>query len=248
MCQIPVRALQFWVRLWHRRIISHQHVQNAGRCVCPTCLQSSSRVTPKCGIQAMASAGAILEGHSELCVVQYWLHSANHADQQQARWPGGMVTGDFQTLPEGRSRLRQHSRTFCSDQGPPRKSRKKLQVIICVLLVELCERFTFFGIVCNMILFCTVKLGYGNYLAAAVNLCFVGASTLTPVLVGWFAETCLGRTKVLYLCAFLHFFGKTLWAKGWHMLSDVMKFWTIFFIMLFKKNLFLCIFSLSQLL
>uniref|UniRef100_A0A672GKT0 Solute carrier family 15 member 5 n=1 Tax=Salarias fasciatus TaxID=181472 RepID=A0A672GKT0_SALFA len=92
-------------------------------------------------------------------------------------------------------------------QRPPRKSRKKLQVIICVLLVELCERFTFFGIVCNMILFCTVKLGYDNYLAATVNLCFIGASTLTPVLVGWFAETCLGRAKVLYLCALLHFFG-----------------------------------------
>ncbi|XP_072529819.1 solute carrier family 15 member 5 [Salminus brasiliensis] len=89
----------------------------------------------------------------------------------------------------------------------PRKSRKKLQVIICILFVELFERFTFFGIVCNMILFCTIKLGYHNYQAATVNLCFVGASTLTPVLVGWFAETCLGRTKVLYLCALLHFIG-----------------------------------------
>uniref|UniRef100_A0A3Q2V4M7 Solute carrier family 15 member 5 n=1 Tax=Haplochromis burtoni TaxID=8153 RepID=A0A3Q2V4M7_HAPBU len=87
-----------------------------------------------------------------------------------------------------------------------KKPRKKLQVIICVLLVELFERFTFFGIVCNMILFCTVKLGYDNYLAATVNLCFIGASTLTPVLVGWFAEACLRRTKVLYVCAFLHFF------------------------------------------
>lgn len=92
----------------------------------------------------------------------------------------------------------------------PRHSRKKLQVIICVLLVELWERFTFFGIVCNMILFCTIKLGYDNHQAAMVNLCFVGASTLTPVLVGWFAETCLGRTKVLYLCALLHFIGKKL--------------------------------------
>lgn len=62
-----------------------------------------------------------------------------------------------------------------------------------------------------MILFCTVKLGYDNYLAATVNLCFIGASTLTPVLVGWFAETFLGRTKVLYLCAVLHFFGETQW-------------------------------------
>uniref|UniRef100_A0A4W4GVB9 Solute carrier family 15 member 5 n=1 Tax=Electrophorus electricus TaxID=8005 RepID=A0A4W4GVB9_ELEEL len=89
----------------------------------------------------------------------------------------------------------------------PRKSQKKLQVIICILFVELFERFTFFGIVCNMILFCTIKLGYDNYQAATVNLCFVGASTLTPVLVGWFAETCLGRTKVLYICTLLHFFG-----------------------------------------
>ncbi|XP_044047858.1 solute carrier family 15 member 5 isoform X2 [Siniperca chuatsi] len=118
-----------------------------------------------------------------------------------------MVTDDLQRLPEGRSQLHRLSKTPRPVQGPPRKSRKKLQVIICVLLVELCERFTFFGIVCNMILFCTVKLGYDNYLAATVSLCFVGASTLTPVLAGWFAETCLGRKKVLYLCAFLHFFG-----------------------------------------
>ncbi|XP_062857054.1 solute carrier family 15 member 5 [Trichomycterus rosablanca] len=91
--------------------------------------------------------------------------------------------------------------------GKPQKSRKKLKVTICILFVELFERFTFFGIVCNMILFCTIKLGYENYQAATVNLCFVGASTLTPVLAGWFAETCLGRKKVLYLCALLHFIG-----------------------------------------
>ncbi|XP_061085825.1 solute carrier family 15 member 5 [Conger conger] len=90
---------------------------------------------------------------------------------------------------------------------PPQSRRKKLQVMVCVLLVELCERFTFFGIVCNMILFCTVKLGYDNYQAATANLAFVGVCTLTPVLVGWFAETCLGRTKVLCLCILLHFFG-----------------------------------------
>ncbi|KAK2918070.1 hypothetical protein Q8A73_004816 [Channa argus] len=118
-----------------------------------------------------------------------------------------MVALDLQRLPQGRSQLRRLTKAPCARQGPPRKPHKKLQVIICVLLVELCERFTFFGIVCNMILFCTVKLGYDNYLAATVNLCFIGASILTPVLVGWFAETWLGRTKVLYSCAFLHFFG-----------------------------------------
>ncbi|XP_034021605.1 solute carrier family 15 member 5 [Thalassophryne amazonica] len=118
-----------------------------------------------------------------------------------------MVAADHHTSPEGRSQLHRLFQAPRSDQGSARKSHKNLQVIICVLLVELCERFTFFGIVCNMILFCTVKLGYDNYLAATINLCFIGASTLTPVFVGWFAETCLGRTKVLYVCAFLHFFG-----------------------------------------
>ncbi|NXB62432.1 S15A5 protein, partial [Struthidea cinerea] len=87
---------------------------------------------------------------------------------------------------------------------------KKLQEAVCVLLVELCERFTFFGIVCNMILFCTVKLGYRSYQAAIVNMCFVGTSTLTPVLVGWLAEYLVGRIKLVCICMFLHFLGTAL--------------------------------------
>ncbi|KAM6301653.1 solute carrier family 15 member 5 [Podargus strigoides] len=82
---------------------------------------------------------------------------------------------------------------------------QKLQEAICMLLVELCERFTFFGIDCNMILFCTVKLDYRNYQAAIVNTCFVGTSMLAPVLVGWLAEYLVGRIKLVCICMFLHF-------------------------------------------
>ncbi|NXC98335.1 S15A5 protein, partial [Certhia familiaris] len=102
-------------------------------------------------------------------------------------------------------------------QPPPEKSPgelsragKKLHKAVCVLLVELCERFTFFGIVCNMILFCTAKLGYRSYQAAMVNMCFVGTSTLTPVLVGWLAEYLVGRIKLVCICMFLHFLGTAL--------------------------------------
>lgn len=124
-----------------------------------------------------------------------------------------MVALNVAGLHDGR--LLQKVSTTCHLSGKviprkPRKPRKKVKTIICVLFVELFERFTFLGIVCNMILFCTIKLGYNNYQAATVNLCFVGASTLTPVLAGWFAETCLGRKKVFYLCALLHFFGECL--------------------------------------
>lgn len=87
-------------------------------------------------------------------------------------------------------------------------SMNKLQVGICLLLVELCERFAFFEVVCNMIPFCTVKLGYHNYQAAILNLCFTGTSLLTPVFAGWLADVCLGRNKLVYICLFLHFLGE----------------------------------------
>lgn len=91
--------------------------------------------------------------------------------------------------------------------GKMLQPEKRLHEAVCVLLVELCERFTFFGIVCNMILFCTAKLGYCSYQAAMVNMCFVGSSTLSPVLVGWLAEYLVGRIKLVCICMFLHFLG-----------------------------------------
>uniref|UniRef100_A0A8D2M992 Solute carrier family 15 member 5 n=1 Tax=Zonotrichia albicollis TaxID=44394 RepID=A0A8D2M992_ZONAL len=94
--------------------------------------------------------------------------------------------------------------------GKEPEGEKKLHEAVCVLLVELCERFTFFGIVCNMILFCTARLGYPSHQAAMVNMCFVGTSTLTPVLVGWLAEYLVGRTKLVCICMFLHFLGTAL--------------------------------------
>ncbi|KAM6436957.1 solute carrier family 15 member 5 isoform 1-T1 [Liasis olivaceus] len=87
---------------------------------------------------------------------------------------------------------------------------KEFQVMVCLLLVELCEKFTFFGIVCNMLLFCTIKLEYHNYEAAMLNICFVGACMVTPVLMGWLAEHPVGRIRLVYLCALLHFIGTAL--------------------------------------
>ncbi|XP_010614331.2 solute carrier family 15 member 5 [Fukomys damarensis] len=89
-------------------------------------------------------------------------------------------------------------------------SMKRIQLGICLLLVELCERFAFFEVVCNMLPFCTVKLSYRNYQAAILNLCFIGTSMLTPVFVGWLADVYLGRNKMVCVCLLLHFLGSTL--------------------------------------
>lgn len=122
---------------------------------------------------------------------------ANRRDMEEKRLLNHTADKEQRPLP-GRS----------NHAGNVSPSEKKLQEAICVLLVELCERFTFFGIVCNMILFCTVKLGYRNYQAAIVNMCFVGTSMLTPVLVGWLAECLVGRIKLVCICMFLHFLGR----------------------------------------
>ncbi|XP_044082807.1 solute carrier family 15 member 5 [Neovison vison] len=87
---------------------------------------------------------------------------------------------------------------------------KKIRVGICLLLVEMCERFTFFEVVCNMIPFCTVKLGYPNYQAAILNLCFIGTSIISPMFAGWLADVCLGRNKLVCACLCLHFLGTAL--------------------------------------
>ncbi|XP_008055077.1 solute carrier family 15 member 5 [Carlito syrichta] len=89
-------------------------------------------------------------------------------------------------------------------------SVKNIQVGIYLLLVDLCERFTFFEVVCNMIPFCTVKLDYRNDQAAILNLCFIGTSILTPVFAGWLADVYLRRNKLVYICLFLHFLGTAL--------------------------------------
>uniref|UniRef100_A0A8C3Y3V5 Solute carrier family 15 member 5 n=1 Tax=Catharus ustulatus TaxID=91951 RepID=A0A8C3Y3V5_CATUS len=125
--------------------------------------------------------------------------AADRRDTQEKGYLNHMADKEHQPLP-GRS---YHAGTL------PR-AEKKLHEAVCVLLVELCERFTFFGIVCNMILFCTAKLGYRSYQAAMVNMCFVGTSTLTPVLLGWLAEHLVGRTRLVCICMFLHFLGTAL--------------------------------------
>ncbi|XP_071595212.1 solute carrier family 15 member 5 [Heliangelus exortis] len=117
---------------------------------------------------------------------------------------------DKQLLNHTAEKERRPSPGRSNHAGDLSQSEKKLQEAICMLLVELCERFTFFGIVCNMILFCTVRLGYRNYQAAIVNMCFVGTSMLTPVLVGWLAECLVGRIKLVCICMFLHFLGTAL--------------------------------------
>lgn len=63
------------------------------------------------------------------------------------------------------------------DVENPRKvsmKGKKLCVVICILMTELCERLTYYSVVANLVLFCTSKLNLPSTDASTVTLVFSG--------------------------------------------------------------------------
>ncbi|XP_069867751.1 solute carrier family 15 member 5 [Dipodomys merriami] len=79
---------------------------------------------------------------------------------------------------------------------------------LCSLAVALGDSFVLLEIVCNVIPYCTLELGYRHDQAAILNLCFLGTSTLTPVLVSWLADLYVAcRHRLLCVCVGLRLLG-----------------------------------------
>lgn len=63
---------------------------------------------------------------------------------------------------------------YGTDVVKPRFTRRKLMIVGCVLMTELCERLTYYSVVANLILFCTSTLNISSTDAARINLIFSG--------------------------------------------------------------------------
>ena len=50
----------------------------------------------------------------------------------------------------------------------------RIHVTLCILITELCERLTFYGITANLVPFCSDVLGLSSPLPSTVNLVFQG--------------------------------------------------------------------------
>uniref|UniRef100_A0A0B7A556 Major facilitator superfamily (MFS) profile domain-containing protein n=1 Tax=Arion vulgaris TaxID=1028688 RepID=A0A0B7A556_9EUPU len=77
-------------------------------------------------------------------------------------------------------------------------SPQKLAVVLCVLLVEMCERMAYYGVVANLILFCTSTLNYTSNDATTISLVFSGTVYLIPIFGGFVADSWSSRFNVIY--------------------------------------------------
>ncbi|EDO33176.1 predicted protein, partial [Nematostella vectensis] len=113
------------------------------------------------------------------------------------------------------------SSTLQGSQASNGKS-SSLGVTLCILLTELCERLTFYGITANLVPFCEDSLGFKRPMPSTVNLLFQGTCYFIPVFGGWLADTFMGRYNVIYGSCLVYFFGTVLFAAGACTTGDIL--------------------------
>ncbi|KAL9978920.1 hypothetical protein ACROYT_G016504 [Oculina patagonica] len=95
-------------------------------------------------------------------------------------------------------------------QEPPPSKRTRHLVVLCILVVELCERLTFYGVAANLVFYCKDVLKLASPLPSTISLAFQGTCFFTPVIGGWLADTIIGRYNAIYGCSLLYIVGTVL--------------------------------------
>ncbi|XP_020621718.1 solute carrier family 15 member 4-like [Orbicella faveolata] len=89
---------------------------------------------------------------------------------------------------------------------------RKFLVVICILVTELCERLTFYGVTANLLLFSSNELNLHPPWPSVVSYLFTGTCYLVPLLAGWLADTYTGRFNMIYGSSLLYVVGTLLLA------------------------------------
>ncbi|KAJ7372472.1 hypothetical protein OS493_018979 [Desmophyllum pertusum] len=85
-------------------------------------------------------------------------------------------------------------------------------VTLCILVTELCERLTFYGVTANLLLFSSSELKLAAPWPSTINYLFQGTCYLIPLLGGWLADTYMGRFNTIYGSSLLYVVGTLLLA------------------------------------
>ncbi|CAE6076251.1 unnamed protein product [Arabidopsis arenosa] len=78
---------------------------------------------------------------------------------------------------------------------------------VFIIVVEMAERFAFYGLASNLITFLTNELGQSTATAAKHINTWIGVSCMFPILGAFLADSILGRFKTVLLTSFIYLLG-----------------------------------------
>jgi dipeptide/tripeptide permease len=80
--------------------------------------------------------------------------------------------------------------------------------LIILLLVNLLERFAYYGLICNYVLYLNKQpLFWESYNASTMLLIFLGISYVSSFIGGWVADSFLGKFYTISLSYFIYIIG-----------------------------------------
>ncbi|XP_010504249.1 PREDICTED: protein NRT1/ PTR FAMILY 5.4 [Camelina sativa] len=88
-----------------------------------------------------------------------------------------------------------------------KRTRGGWNAAIFIIVVEMTERFAFYGLASNLLTFLTNELGQSTATAAKQINTWIGVSCMFPILGGFLADSILGRFKTVLLSSFIYLFG-----------------------------------------
>ncbi|XP_038060271.1 solute carrier family 15 member 4-like [Patiria miniata] len=88
--------------------------------------------------------------------------------------------------------------------------RDRLGVVLCILVLELCERLTYYSIAGNLVLYCTNELKFSSADATTVTFIFTGTSYFVPVVGGWIADSVSGKYNAIFGAGLIYCIGTTM--------------------------------------
>ncbi|XP_030828919.1 solute carrier family 15 member 4 [Strongylocentrotus purpuratus] len=72
-------------------------------------------------------------------------------------------------------------------------------LVLCIAFLNFVEKIIFYGILTNLVLFCTNDLGYSSANAAVFSLVFIGTNYVFTIFGGWLSDSWLGNYNSIYL-------------------------------------------------
>ncbi|XP_014769777.1 solute carrier family 15 member 4 isoform X1 [Octopus bimaculoides] len=85
-----------------------------------------------------------------------------------------------------------------SEEKENRSNKIILLSVICILIMELCERLTYYSITANLVLFAKNRLKYDNSISSYIVQIFSGMSYVMPIIGGYISDSISGKFNTIY--------------------------------------------------